>query len=206
MANRQKFYLTLSEDDCNSLKLRANYLGTSRSNLILLILYLYKDVELSENQIKKGVDCISKEKGKLVSFDMPSGFKDLYKYKPFYLYTLNQYMGAVIHNFLVNSEKWGNELTSNPKTLRINSLSAELVEWLKDFSDKTGISQNLLINYAFMQDWQNLERIYTSDTNSIRKGFTLTRNTLNKLDSFPRFEKADILNNIIFHIRTNLNS
>ena len=60
MANRQKFYLTLSEDDCNSLKLRANYLGTSRSNLILLILYLYKDVELSENQIKKGVDCISK--------------------------------------------------------------------------------------------------------------------------------------------------
>lgn len=194
--------LNLTEGSGNLFQKQENYLGATTHNLILLKLYLYRDIQLSEQEIKEALSEINNDENKqeygIASF--PIIYQQLYKNKPFYLYSFNEYVSALFHIQLkkeknldcVADKKVG-------KKNRIYYIEKNILEDFVQVSKDTKLNQKTLLNFGFLMNYHNEKKVNLSEekSNRIRKGVELTYYSLDKLDTIPKNQRLATINTVM---------
>ena len=184
----------LTQENYQRLEKRINYLGSTRTNAILLSFFIYHDLELTELQIKEQLNSISSDPGsEKIYFKIHPYMLNKFKNKKAYLYSLNDYITAYLNVLLEDqSVDWKESEQQQRKVSSAYHLDEALTNWLACFSDKTGISQSTFLNYSFMHPIQ--DEFYTVETkNKVRKGVRLTLASLDYLKEQKDFERPAII-------------
>ena len=195
---KKRFNVLLTGQNYQKLMKRVNYLASTRTSVILLILFLYQSSTLTEKQICYQLEQVrdDSEKEKFY-FEASPYLVNTLKNKKRYLYSLDEYVTAIL-NFLLEDEQydWGEADGKQEKVTSIYMIDKNLAKWLDHFSSKTGISQTTLLNYSFMNAITDLSE--TDKTNDrIKKGFFLTQSSLNYFETQTEVKKAAIIENHI---------
>lgn len=203
MAGPKSFKVRLTKKHVDKLEKQSNYLGTTRTNLMLLKIYLKRSVLLSEGYLSKAMDSIQNdpESHNLTVSRFPEYHKEIIKDKKLYFYSTNQYLSAMVYYILENEDEdlWQENSTRLQKTIRKYDINTELNHSFTEFSKLSGISKSLLINYSFMVSINeetafNLND-YKDNRNSVGIEFTLP--SIEKLDSYEPHERENIMNKMI---------
>jgi hypothetical protein len=178
-------YLTITSEDFELLTKRINALGTSKTHLIRLIMYLYRTKELTRKELsdyETYIKELPKEKVNKEIIWVSNDLMEVYETKKMYLYSVNQYLSTLLHVGLHDeNSRWtisDIKADKKPRTYRIDN---DLAEFLVTFSDKYGISQTLLFNYAFQFKLKDYSRNMPK-TNSDVKQLYLTQNSYDNLN------------------------
>lgn len=178
-------YLTITSEDFDLLTKRINALGTSKSHLIRLIMYLYRTKELTRKELsdyEKHIKELPKEKVDKEIIWVSNDLMEVYETKTMYLYSVNHYLSTLLHVGLHDkNSKWTISDTKADKRPRTYRIDNDLAEFLVTFSDKYGISQTLLFNYAFQFKLKDYPRNMPK-TNSDVKQLYLTQNSYDNLN------------------------
>lgn len=178
-------YLTITSEDYDLLMKRIDALGTSKSHLIRLIMYLYRTKELTRKELsdyETHIKELPKEKVNKEIIWVSNDLMEVYETKTMYLYSANHYLSTLLHVGLHDeNSKWTISDTKADKKPRTYRIDNELAEFLVTFSDKYGISQTLLFNYAFQFNLKDYPRNMPK-TNSNVKQLYLTQNSYDNLN------------------------
>ena len=178
-------YLTISNEDYELLTKKLNALGTSKSNLIRLIVYLYKNKDLTKEMLDDYEQYIKEQSKENVSKEViwvSSSLMEIYETKTMYLYSANHYLSTILHHGLHDeSRRWTVSDIKADKIARTYRIDNDLSDFLVNFSEKYAISQTLLFNYAFQFNLENYPR-NMSKSNSDVKQLYLTQNSYEKLN------------------------
>ena len=178
-------YLTITSEDFDLLTKRINALGTSKSHLIRLIMYLYRTKELTRKELsdyEAHIKELPKEKVNKEIIWVSNDLMEVYETKTMYLYSVNHYLSTLLHIGLHDeNSKWTISDTKADKKPRTYRIDNDLAEFLVTFSDKYGISQTLLFNYAFQFKLNDYPRNMPK-TNSDVKQLYLTQNSYDNLN------------------------
>jgi len=178
-------YLTITSEDFELLTKRINALGTSKTHLIRLIMYLYRTKELTRKELsdyETYIKELPKEKVNKEIIWVSNDLMEVYETKTMYLYSVNHYLSTILHVGLHDeNSKWTISDTKADKKPRTYRIDNDLAEFLVTFSDKYGISQTLLFNYAFQFKLKDYSRNMPK-TNSDVKQLYLTQNSYDNLN------------------------
>lgn len=178
-------YLTITSEDFELLTKRINALGTSKTHLIRLIMYLYRTKELTRKELsdyETHIKELPKEKVNKEIIWVSNDLMEVYETKMMYLYSVNHYLSTILHVGLHDeNSKWTISDTKADKKPRTYRIDNDLAEFLVTFSDKYGISQTLLFNYAFQFKLKDYSRNMPK-TNSDVKQLYLTQNSYDNLN------------------------
>lgn len=194
--------LSMAEESANLFQKQENYLGATTHNLILLKLFLYRDIQLNEQEIKKALSEIKNDENKqeygVASF--PIVYQQLYKDKPFYLYSFNEYVSALFH-IQLKSEKDLNCIADKKvgKKNRIYYIEENILEDFVQVSKDTKLNQKTLLNFGFLMNYHNEKKVNLSEEKShrIRKGVELTYYSVDKLDTIPKNQRLATINTVM---------
>lgn len=103
---KKRLYITILEEDLNLLIQEANTLGISKSNYAFLILYLFKDISLSTEEIEKYTEKVNNKEGKIASFYLTLSpyMSKIHANKKRDIFSINQYIATIIHCYLKTSK------------------------------------------------------------------------------------------------------
>ena len=188
----------MSDSNYQKLIRRVNYLGSTRTNVILMSLFLYQDSELTEEQIYDNLTEIDFDNDKQkFYFEINSYFLTIFKKKQRYLFSLDEYVAAFINALLNDDDDSCKEAdTKQPKLRRVYHIDETLEQWLSAFSEETGIGQTTLLNYSFMYKLPGYQK-RNNDGNKVKKGLFLTQPSLDYLQSFEDYSVAEVIENHI---------
>lgn len=178
-------YLTISSEDYELLTRRLNALGTSKADLIRLIVYLYRNKDLTReilNDYEQYIKKLPKEDVSKEVIWVSNELMEIYETKTMYLYSANHYLSTILHYGLRDeNSRWTVSDVKANKIARTYRIDNDLSNFLVNFSKKYGISQTLLFNYAFQFNLENYPR-NMSKSNSDVKQLYLTQNSYEKLN------------------------
>lgn len=178
-------YLTISNEDYELLTKKINALGTSKSNLIRLIVYLYKNKDFTKEMLddyEQYIKEIPKEDVSKEVIWVSSSLMEIFETKTMYLYSANHYLSTILHYGLHDeNRRWTVSDIKADKIARTYRIDNDLSGFLVSFSEKYAISQTLLFNYAFQFNLENYPR-NMSKSNSDVKQLYLTQNSYEKLN------------------------
>ena len=184
----------LTRENYQRLEKRTNYLGSTRTNAILLSFFIYNDLELTEIQVTEQLDRISSDsESEKIYFKILPYMLDQFKNKKMYLYSLNNYITAYLNILLEDKEiDWKESEQQQKKISSAYYLDETLANWLASFSDQTGISQSTFLNYSFMHSIP--DNLYTTESkDKIRKGVRLTLASLDYIKKQKNLERSAII-------------
>lgn len=199
---KERIYLKMSDANYQKLIRRVNYLGSTRTNIILMSLFLYQDSELIEEQIYDNLTEIDFDNDKHeFYFEINSYFLTIFKTKQRFLFNLDEYISAFLNALLNEDDESCKEAaTKQPKIRRVYSIDESLVNWLSTFSEETGIVQTTLLNYSFMYQLPEYQK-RNNDSNKVKKGLFLTQPSLDYLQSFKNYSVGEIIENHIYALK-----
>ncbi|MFL2106577.1 hypothetical protein [Mycobacteroides abscessus] len=195
---KERIYLKMSDSNYQKLIRRVNYLGSTRTNVILMSLFLYQDSDLTEEQVYDNLTEIDFDKEQHeFYFEINSYFLTIFKNKQRYLFSLDEYLAAFLNALLNEDDDTCKETdTKQPKIRRVYHIDESLEQWLSSFSEETGIVQTTLLNYSFMYRLPHYQK-RSNESNKIKKGLFLTQPSLDYLQSFEDYSVAEIIENHI---------
>lgn len=203
MKVQKTLQLRMTKKNYKKLIRQANFLGTTRNNLIFLKLHVYRDVVLQEDEIAAAFNQIEQaeetETDIMVSY-FPEYYQRMFLTKPLYLHTINEYASALFHRILSNEDnQWKEASEKSDKMNRIYHIEEELLNRFVDFSKEINISQKTLLNYAFMRDLQNDDPYTPSEktVNRQRKGLEFTLPSIQELDKIGSREREQKINQLL---------
>lgn len=189
-------YLTITAADYELLTKRINALGTSKSHLIRLIMFLYREKDLTRETLSnydRHVNELPKEDINKEVIWVPTELIKIYETKTMYLYSANHYISTLLHFSLHDEDsRWtisDTKADKKPRTYRINN---ELSDFLVNFSDKFGISQTLLFNYAFQFKLDHYPKNMSKENSDVKQLY-LTQNSYDNLN-IAGVRTFDVLN------------
>lgn len=195
---KERIYLKMSNSNYQKLIRRVNYLGSTRTNVILMSLFLYQDSDLTEEKVYDNLTEIDFDKEQHeFYFEINSYFLTIFKNKQRYLFSLDEYLAAFLNALLNEDDDTCKETdTKQPKIRRVYHIDESLEQWLSSFSEETGIVQTTLLNYSFMYRLPHYQK-RSNESNKIKKGLFLTQPSLDYLQSFEDYSVAEIIENHI---------
>lgn len=195
---KERIYLKMSDSNYQKLIRRVNYLGSTRTNVILMSLFLYQDSDLTEEQVYDNLTEIDFDTEQHeFYFEINSYFLTIFKNKQRYLFSLDEYLAAFLNALLNEDDDTCKEAdTKQPKIRRVYHIDESLEQWLSSFSEETGIVQTTLLNYSFMYRLPHYQK-RSNESNKIKKGLFLTQPSLDYLQSFEDYSVAEIIENHI---------
>lgn len=195
---KERIYLKMSDSNYQKLIRRVNYLGSTRTNVILMSLFLYQDSDLTEEQVYDNLTEIDFDTEQHeFYFEINSYFLTIFKNKQRYLFSLDEYLAAFLNALLNEDDDTCKETdTKQPKIRRVYHIDESLEQWLSSFSEETGIVQTTLLNYSFMYRLPHYQK-RSNESNKIKKGLFLTQPSLDYLQSFEDYSVAEIIENHI---------
>ena len=195
---KERIYLKMSDSNYQKLIRRVNYLGSTRTNVILMSLFLYQDSDLTEEQVYDNLTEIDFDTEQHeFYFEINSYFLTIFKNKQRYLFSLDEYLAAFLNALLNEDDDSCKEAdTKQPKIRRVYHIDETLEQWLSSFSEETGIVQTTLLNYSFMYRLPHYQK-RSNESNKIKKGLFLTQPSLDYLQSFEDYSVAEIIENHI---------
>lgn len=195
---KERIYLKMSDSNYQKLIRRVNYLGSTRTNVILMSLFLYQDSDLTEEQVYDNLTEIDFDTEQHeFYFEINSYFLTIFKNKQRYLFSLDEYLAAFLNALLNEDDDTCKETdTKQPKIRRVYHIDESLEQWLSSFSEETGIVQTTLLNYSFMYRLSHYQK-RSNESNKIKKGLFLTQPSLDYLQSFEDYSVAEIIENHI---------
>lgn len=195
---KERIYLKMSDSNYQKLIRRVNYLGSTRTNIILMSLFLYQDSELTEEQIHDNLTEIDFDNDKHeFYFEINSYFLTIFKSKQRFLFSLDEYISAFLNALLNEDDESCKEAdTKQPKIRRVYYIDELLESWLSTFSEETGIVQTTLLNYSFMYKLPEYQK-KNNDSNKVKKGLFLTQPSLDYLQSFEDYSVSEVIENHI---------
>lgn len=195
---KERIYLKMSDSNYQKLIRRVNYLGSTRTNVILMSLFLYQDSDLTEEQVYDNLTEIDFDKEQHeFYFEINSYFLTIFKNKQRYLFSLDEYLAAFLNALLNEDDDTCKETdTKQPKIRRVYHIDESLEQWLSSFSEETGIVQTTLLNYSFMYRLPHYQK-RSNESNKVKKGLFLTQPSLDYLQSFEDYSVAEIIENHI---------
>lgn len=200
----------MTEEHYSKLLRQSNYLGSTRNSIINLKLFLNKGKVLTEKEISESLKTIRSDKNEEIFYsNFPQYYNDLYKDKQRYLYSLDEYISALLHIHMDNApDQWNEADERIEKKLRIYSINNEILDTFTDFADEVSLSQTTLINYAFMNGFHELEedRAFNYSSQKKKKGFELTLPSISLLDDFSKTDKEMVMNRLLKKIPLALES
>lgn len=206
--NQKTFKIRLTKKHLDILNKQSNYLGTTKTNLILLKLYLSGDMKLQETHLERAVKEIKLDPDNynftVVKF--PMSLKMMIKDKKLYLFSINQYLSAVLYYSLEDIEKqevWKESGEKAGKKIRKYNISKKLYSEFSGLSESLGVSRSLLFNYGFMI---GLDGVSDFDLSNYKKdristGVELTHSSIEKLDSYIPNKRGDIANQVLGNVQ-----
>jgi len=193
--------MKMTERHFHQMERQANFLGTNRTNISFLKIYLNRHRQLTEQEINTALkEVYDNEKQKETYITrFPDVYFDILKDKNLYLNTINAYLSALMYWEMESSNDWKEEETKNKHMNRVYHIDTELLNQFVSFSKKTTINQNTLINYAVGYDYhlKTTRGVAEGNQGKTRKALELTHLTANKLNEFPTQEKIKKINQII---------
>lgn len=195
---KERIYLKMSDSNYQKLIRRVNYLGSTRTNVILMSLFLYQDSDLTEEQVYDNLTEIDFDTEQHeFYFEINSYFLTIFKNKQRYLFSLDEYLAAFLNALLNEDDDTCKEAdTKQPKIRRVYHIDESLEQWLSSFSEETGIVQTTLLNYSFMYRLSDYQK-RSNESNKVKKGLFLTQPSLDYLQSFEDYSVAEIIENHI---------
>ena len=148
---KKRLYITILEEDLNLLIQEANTLGISKSNYAFLILYLFKDISLSTEEIEKYTEKVNNKEGKIASFYLTLSpyMSKIHANKKRDIFSINQYIATIIHCYLKTSKV--PRSTEKGKFIRRRiSVPMHIVKRFDEIFKKTTIYSKTLINYELV--------------------------------------------------------
>jgi hypothetical protein len=202
MAEPKSFKVRLTKNHNDKLEQQANYLGTTRTNLMLLKIYLKRSTLLSEGYLSKAINSIKKDPDShlLTVSKFPEYHKEMMKEKKRYFYSTNQYLSAMVYYILEHEdeEQWLESPLKMQKTIRKYDINNELNDKFTTFSKQSGVSKSLLINYAFMVGAEETRfNLSEYQEDRIEVGIEFTVPNVEKLDEYEPAEREYIMNKVI---------
>ena len=163
MGNEKKrLYITILEEDLNLLIQEANTLGISKSNYAFLILYLFKDISLSTEEIEKYTEKVNNKEGKIASFYLTLSpyMSKIHANKGRDIFSINQYIATIIHSYLKTSKV--PRSTEKGKFIRRRiTVPMHIVKRFDEIFEKTTIYSKTLINYELVMsefEYKNVKK------------------------------------------------
>lgn len=148
---KKRLYITILEEDLNLLIQEANTLGISKSNYAFLILYLFKDISLSTEEIEKYTEKVNNKEGKIASFYLTLSpyMSKIHANKGRDIFSINQYIATIIHYYLKTSKV--PRSTEKGKFIRRRiPVPMHIVKRFDEIFKKTTIYSKTLINYELV--------------------------------------------------------
>lgn len=200
---RRRIEVSLTSNSYQKLIRRINYLGSNRTNVLLLSIFLYQDSKLSEDEVSEQLEKIEKDNETEIFYITALPYtQNIFKHKKRFFFTFDEYVSAFLNILLeVEDLDWKELDNKQPKTTAIYSLDKGLVEWLDKFSKKTGISQSTLLNYSFMNPVP-FEPYIVDTKNKVRKGVYLTKSNAERLKDFETAKIPSIIEQQIRVLKT----
>lgn len=209
--NQKTLKVRLKKNHLDKLNKQANHLGTTKTNLILLKLYLNRDTVLKENQLENAIKEIELDPDNynFTIAKFPMKHKQIIKNRKLYLFSINQYLSAILYHSLEDVEKqelWKERNEQVDKRIRKYDISEKLYSEFSNVSESLGVSRSLLFNYGFMKGLNELTDIDLSDykKDRISTGVELTTHSIEILDSYTPSKREDITNIVLGNIQTAL--
>lgn len=148
---KKRLYITILEEDLNLLIQEANTLGISKSNYAFLILYLFKDISLSTEEIEKYTEKVNNKEDKVASFYLTLSpyMSKIHANKKRDIFSINQYIATIIHCYLKTSKV--PRSTEKGKFIRRRiPVPMHIVKRFDEIFKKTTIYSKTLINYELV--------------------------------------------------------
>lgn len=196
---KHRFNVLLTEENQQKLMNRMNYLGSNRSNMILLNIFLYQDLELTETQIATQLEKIDKDSNsnKFYFLAMPY-IVNIIKHKRNYLCSIERFVTAFLNEIIEkHMTNWEEADQLQSKITCIYQIDVDLSKWLENLSNETGVSQTTLLNFSFMNNIPFDTRI-SKEANKKSKGVYLTQASLDKVNKEQKKNRSAFVEN---HIR-----
>lgn len=191
----------MTEEHYSKLLRQANYLGSTRNSVINLKLFLNRGKVLTEKEISEALKAIRSDENEEIFYsNFPQYYNDIYKDKQRYLYSLDEYISALLHVHMNNTpDQWNETDKRIEKKLRIYSINDEILTTFTKFSDDVSLSQTTLLNYAFMNGFHEFEEdgTFTYSSQKKKKGFELTLPSISALDDFSKTDKEMVMNRLL---------
>jgi len=184
------------------LEREGNFLGTTRTIMFFLHFYIHRKKQLTEKQIETALKEIDEDDNyELLEIGkFPHVYKEEMRKLHLYLYTINNYLSALIYWVLENEQSMYKEQdTRNSKTSRVYRINEDLLDIFVSFANKTGINQGTLINYAIAFGWHR-KTTFPLKENSMkkkRKGLELTHFSIDRINELPINKRGIIINKLI---------
>lgn len=151
--NKRKIYVPILKKDLQQLTEEANSLGVAKSNYVFLILFLYKEKQLSINQIKSYKDDIENRKHNDHGFylNLTPYIADLHANKERGMYSYNQYLATLINEYLKDSQipRSPNKCKSSRKGMAVPQ---QIPQRFSEILKKTSIYSKTLIAYTLFAE------------------------------------------------------
>jgi len=204
MKGQKTLSISVTSEKMETLEKGVNYLDTARRTFYLLYIYLWRNETLTEAELKTALSEIEHVDNKEVFIsNLPRVYLELYKDKPLYFYSFNEYISALFHIKMekgIREDRQADERVG--KKNRIYYIQENILEDFVSFSKKIDVNQKTLINYAIMEDFhlKNNNDYLNENKNKIRKGIEFSYPSLEKFDEFIPSNRENIINKILYLI------
>lgn len=210
MKIQKTLQLRMTKENYKRLERQANFIGTTRNNIILLKLYIHRYVRLKEDEISIALQEIKKNEETdtdIIVSDFPEFHQRIFKDKSLYLYSINEYASALFHVvFPKEHNYWKESDEKSDKMNRVYNIEEDILNRFVDFSKEIKISQKTLLNYAFMRDLheQTTYNVSADKGSRKRKGLEFTIPSIQKLDEIDCREREHKINQLLAVIPTEI--
>lgn len=204
MKGQKTLSVSLTSDNMEALEKKENYLDTARRTLYLLNIYLWRNETLTETELKKALDEIEHDEKKEVFISrLPSVYLELYKEKPLYFYSFNEYISALFHIKMkegISQDQKADERVG--KKNRIYYIQENILNNFVNFSKKIDVNQKTLINYAIMENFHFIDNndYLNLDKNRKRKGIEFSYPSLEEFDKIKATNRENAINKTLYLI------
>lgn len=204
MKGQKTLSISITEENMKELEEAENYLDTSRRTLYLLSLYLWRDTTLKEKELRVSLNEIEQnERNEVFISKLPSIYLELYKEKPLYFYSFNQYITGLFHLKVKNGidpERKAPQKVG--KKNRIYYIQKDILKEFVNFSKKIGVNQKTLINYAIMEDFHLFDNneYHNEKEDKQRKGIEFSYPSLEKFDEIKASNREMAINKVLYLI------
>lgn len=204
MKGQKTLSISITEENMKELEEAENYLDTSRRALYLLSLYLWRDTTLKEKELRVSLNEIEQsERNEVFISNLPSIYLELYKEKPLYFYSFNQYISGLFHLKVKNGidpERKAPQKVG--KKNRIYYIQKDILKEFVNFSKKIDVNQKTLINYAIMENFhlKDNNEYHNEKEDKQRKGIEFSYPSLEKFDEIKEANREMAINKVLYLI------
>lgn len=204
MKGQKTLSISITEENMKELEEAENYLDTSRRALYLLSLYLWRDTTLKEKELRVSLNEIEQnERNEVFISNLPRIYLELYKEKPLYFYSFNQYITGLFHLKVKNGidpERKAPQKVG--KKNRIYYIQKDILKEFVNFSKKIDVNQKTLINYAIMENFhlKDNNEYHNEKEDKQRKGIEFSYPSLEKFDEIKEANREMAINKVLYLI------